>query len=144
VLPKGMAVEQATAVVVKLSPKTRRRDVRLVSRWLGSPPGPGSPASGQWLDAQSWEADSSIVVIGTEDFEALAARLPRLCLKGDDHPVTYQPDGLEVALPNVPAGQLTSLHFIVAVNALPEPVECSAWFAVDVPHGQLLAAASES
>ena len=31
-----------------------------------------------------------------------------------------------------------SLHFIIAWNSLPEPVECSCWYAVDVPHEKIL------
>jgi len=32
-----------------------------------------------------------------------------------------------------------TLHFVVAINIYPEPVEDSAWFAVDVPHQRVLA-----
>jgi len=143
VLPKGMAVEQASAILVELHPEADRRAVNVAFRWLGSPPGSGSPESGECLDAQSWEANGFIVVVGTEDFEALASRLPGLGFREDAYPVNYRPDGMEIRLPIVPADQLTSVHFVVAVNSIPEPIECSAWFAVDVAHSRLLAAISE-
>ena len=30
-----------------------------------------------------------------------------------------------------------SLHFVIAWNSLPEPVDCSCWYAVDVPHEKI-------
>jgi hypothetical protein len=31
-----------------------------------------------------------------------------------------------------------SLHFVIAWNSLPEPTDCSCWYAVDVPHEKIL------
>jgi len=53
--------------------------------------------------------------------------------------VHYLPTGFDVFLPRVPAAAGTTLHFVVVINTYPEPVEDSAWFAVDVPHQRLLA-----
>lgn len=145
VLPAGMTVIQVKGILIKLSPRVTHRYVRVGFKWLKPWSILGSPESGEGLEAQSWEARGSLVVVGTEDYEALASRLPELALTEEDRClVTYHPDGMEVVLPSVPADFVTSLHFVVAVNSFPEPVECSAWYAVDVPHNQLLAAASES
>jgi hypothetical protein len=44
------------------------------------------------------------------------------------------PKGFEIVVPKAPAAKEISLHFIVAENSFPEPVEGSAWFAVDIEH----------
>jgi len=106
--------------------------------------GPPNPQSGERLEAQSWEQGDNLVMIGTEDFEALVDRLPNHGLTESDYPVRYSSDGIEIMLPQVPAHQRTTLHFVVAVNCLPEPKGCSAWFAVDLPHQQVLGFLGES
>jgi hypothetical protein len=40
-------------------------------------------------------------------------------------------------LKRIPAGVRIGLHYIVAENSNPEPLECSAWYAVDILHDQL-------
>ena len=42
-------------------------------------------------------------------------------------------------IPVVEAGRALTLHFIVAENPCPEPVEWSSWFAVDLDHTAVLA-----
>ena len=137
-LPAGMSVLGCRAVVLRV---TSQVDV-VGLRWsCESPPGvSGSPCSGEGLDAQEWDADSRLVVVGTEDEDALASRfgLPRQEPYRDW--VRYSPSKLEVRIPCVPASGTFGLHFIVAENMLPEPVDASAWFAVDIPHEQLSAA----
>jgi hypothetical protein len=141
-LPPGMAVESLSAVLVQLRPRSRLRDVRVTCRWLRRPPVSGTPESGERLEAQSWKAAGFVVMVGTEDFEALASRHPSCRITEVDNPVRYHADGIEVRLPVVPAMLLTSLHFAVAVNPLPEPAECSSWYAVDIQHGKLLKTAA--
>jgi hypothetical protein len=104
--------------------------------WVVPQQAPGNPQSGERLDAQSWEADSHVVCVGTEDFEALTFRLPNCGLRESSYPVSYHAQGIEVCLPHV--REVASLHFAVAVNAWPEPVECSAWFAADIDHSRVL------
>ncbi|MCB1636894.1 MAG: hypothetical protein KDI51_20060 [Xanthomonadales bacterium] len=142
-LPPGMSVESVTAVVVWMHPRSPLHSVNLVLGWL-QPVGAGSPESGQYLDAQSWQVGEHIVYVGTEDVEALFSRISGPELTEEDCLVVYRAHGLEVRLQCVPSGRETSLHFVVAVNSWPEPVECSAWFAVDIAHEELLSAAVET
>lgn len=137
-----MSVESVTAVVVRMHPRSPLDFVSVFLGWL-QPVDAGSPESGQYLDAQSWQAGEHIVYIGTEDAEALSARISGLGLTEEDCPVVYHSQGLEIRLQRVPSGCETSLHFVVAVNSWPEPVECSAWFAVDIAHERLCSAAFE-
>ena len=139
-LPKGMSVARSIAVLFLAHPGESLRNLQLSGAWEDEPPGKGGAASGQSLDAQEWEADGWTVVLGTEDYDALATRLPDCGFREDDYPVSYKPSGLTITVPAIPLDTATTLHFIVAINAFPEPVECSAWFAADVPHQQVLEA----
>ena len=138
-VPPHMSIQSLIAVLVTLRPASEMSAVRVTCAWLSPQPTPGSPESGERLDAQSWRADNHVVFVGTEDLEALSSRLPDCELTIASYPVTYSAQGLEVRLPRVRSA--ASLHFTVAVNSWPEPVECSAWFAVDVDHSRVLAGA---
>jgi len=136
-LPAGMFVLGCRAVVLRV---TTQVDVAGLRWSCESPPGvAGSPCSGEGLDAQEWEAGNRLVVVGTEDEDALASRLGLPLREPYRGWVRYSPSKLEVRLPRVPASGAFGLHFIVAENTSPEPVESSAWFAVDIPHEQLAA-----
>lgn len=143
-LPPGMAVDSVDAMLVALEPHSALQAVKVSCKWVHAPGLWEDRQSGEWLDAQCWVVGNSLVEIGTEDYESLAARLETHGLLDDSCPISYCDDGFEILLPQVPANQLTSLHFVVACNHYPEPVECSAWYAVDVPHEYIRAAAGES
>ena len=140
-LPMGMSVAATWVFLVKLHPASSLEHISVCCIWQDAPPVLGSPESGECLDAQSWVKNDHIVVLGTEDFASLSARLSESRLIEKNHPIRYTRDGFEIVLPLVPAGQLTSLHFVVAINRYPESHDCSAWFAVDIPHRDVLATA---
>ncbi|WP_118138417.1 hypothetical protein [Oceanicella sp. SM1341] len=77
------------------------------------------------------------VVIGTEDSLALEARYPGMGF-AETRVVEFAPRAMTLDLDHgrIPDG--ASFHFIVAGNPDPEPVDASAWFAVDQPHEALL------
>ena len=134
ILPLGMSVTRSVGVMVAVHPQVTMQNFQVRALWTEEPPTNASPSSGERLDAQEWVGGGHIVVLGTEDGEALEDRLTEHGLLPDTYPVSNLPVGLEVTLPQVPAGFTTTLHFIVAINTHPEPVDCSAWFAADVPH----------
>lgn len=142
-LPPGMAVDSLEAVLVELTPHTQLRTVTISCKWVSTPGVWDDRPTGEYLDAQSWVVDSKLVLIGTEDLDSLVTRLTDHGLLDAPYPVVYCDDGFEIVLSRVPARQMTSLHFIVASNHYPEPVDCSAWYAVDVPHAHVRAAAGE-
>lgn len=134
-LPAGMSVLRCRAVVLQV---TSRVNIIGLSWSCESPPGvAGSPCSGEALDAQEWEANGRLVVADTEDAEALTGRLPFLRLDAGTSLVQYSPQKLEIRIPPIPAPAAFGLHFILAENTSPEPVDSSAWFAVDIPHKHL-------
>lgn len=99
----------------------------------------GYPETGEALDAQEWAAGGHVVMVGTEDSEFLARRLPFLQQNPYESVVHYAPDRIEVRLHQVPAEFDLSLHFVIAENPWPEPMHLSAWVAVDIPHARLIA-----
>ncbi len=142
ILPPGMSVRRVRAVLLRITSDHGLRSLDYRCRFETDIV--GGPESGEYLDAQSWEGEHDIVVIGTEDGEMLSARMP--CITVLDDPmalVQYQGNGLDVPLKDIPAGFAITLHFVIAENSNPEPVECSAWYAVDVPHDYLLGIGSE-
>ncbi|MBK8286370.1 MAG: hypothetical protein IPK97_16670 [Ahniella sp.] len=143
-LPPGMKVEKVVAVIVLLKPASHLRNVSVRCRWLDQLQVVADPESGEHLDAQSWQTQGRIVTVGTEDFEALHASLPQCGFAERDYPVQYHPHGIEIHVPLGPSNYPTSFHFVVAINSWPESTECSAWYAVDVPHKAVLALLSGS
>jgi hypothetical protein len=142
-LPPGMSVELLEAVLVILKPQVPINTVTISCKWVKTPGPWDDRPSGECLDAQSWVLGEKLVLIGTEDLDSLSIRLTEHGLLNAPYPVNYCNDGFEIVLPLVPACRITSLHFIVASNSYPEPVDCSAWYAVDVPHGHVLTAVGE-
>jgi hypothetical protein len=134
-LPPGMSVQRCRAVVLWVA---TRVDVPLLRWSCASPPGvAGSPCTGEGLGAQEWEALGHLVVVGTEDEEALARRLGFLQHVSLASLAHFSPQKLETRIPHVPASAAFGLHFILAENPSPEPADLSAWFAVDIPHKRL-------
>lgn len=137
VLPPGMSVRRVRAVLLKVSSDIGLEYLDFLCQFATAIE--GGPESGEHLDAQSWEGEHDIVVIGTEDGEMLSARMPWIEVSDDPLAlVQYQKDSMRVPLKGIPAGVTVTLHYVIAENSKPEPVECSAWYAVDVPHDQLL------
>ena len=138
-LPSGMAVDGCVGVVLEFYAAEELYGLCFEYEWAGDSPSSMSPASGEWLDAQEWSNDKHVVVIGTEDFDRLRQRLrPEVGEFPRPYFVEYKDDGLAITLEEVPAATALSLHFVVAWNRLPEPKECSSWFAVDIPHQILM------
>jgi hypothetical protein len=136
-LPPGMSVRRVRAILLLACSHTGFERLDYGCRFVTGIE--GGPESGEHLDAQSWEGEHDVVVVGTEDGEALSGRMPWLHIQGDPLAlVQYRDDGLNVPLKRIPAGVTIGLHYVVAENDNPEPLECSAWYAVDVPHEQLL------
>jgi len=136
-LPPGMSVRRVRAVLLQACSRIGFERLDFSCRLETDIE--GGPESGERLDALSWEGKHDLVAVGTEDGEALSGRMPWLEFIGDPLAlVQYRTDGLNVPLKRIPAGVTIGLHYIVAENSNPEPVECSAWYAVDIPHEQLL------
>lgn len=135
-LPPKMAVDTSKAVYIEITPEVELNNLA-IELFFTDLLLVGSPENGEALDAQSWENDTHIVMIGTEDTEFLSRRLPSLNLSEQELPTEFLPNGFRIALPMLRAKIPVSLHFVVASNALPEPAEYSTWFAVDVPHARI-------
>lgn len=96
----------------------------------------GDINSGECLDAQSWAIEGGLLMIGTEDGDALRARMPWLKIEDDDYPVEYLSNGFRVAIPYIAPKRSVGFHFVLAYNHIDEKCD-SEWFAVDVPHAKL-------
>ena len=135
-LPPGMSVQKCRAILLRAKTRSAVENVIWKCEFLGK--SSGSPCSGEGLDAQEWEDDSHLVVVGTEDEDFLVNRLSYLEKDPLCAEVNYGLKQIEVLLPRIRARYSFSLHFMIAENPSPEPKDCSCWFAVDTPHAELM------
>ncbi|MCP4406562.1 MAG: hypothetical protein GY807_02140 [Gammaproteobacteria bacterium] len=134
-LPADMSVRKCTAILLAIDGRPELERVSLSLTLQNELQ--GDPCTGQCLDAQEWSDGENLVVIGTEDGEALDIRYPKLGFY-DSRIVSYAENSLTLQLNGLPKLNRPSYHFIIAENEDPEPVESSAWFAVDQNHQFLL------
>lgn len=134
-LPSNMHVDKCVGGVWRIKTMSNEIAFKLDSHLESSLK--GSPESGEYLLAQSFEDSSIRLTIGTEDNEALIARsivkdwLPSFykdVLKPSN--VCYEKQGLRIVLPESDSGDLIQVHFIVAWTSKGnDPL--STWYAVD-------------
>jgi len=136
VLPDGMAISECHGVLLNVSAVEDIEALLFESKLLQKLYLEYSPESGEGLDAQSWQNENNILMIGTEDQEYLSSRLS-LNFSPDNYSIKYDADGLIIQLPRLKKGNIASFHFVVAWNQLPEPQDCSCWYAVDYNHSLL-------
>lgn len=138
IIPDGMHVQKCIAVLFKCTSPIPLNNVVFSCQWNDlNITGYGN--SGEGLDAWEWQHKGVLVMIGTEDGDWLSDRLNL----GKQHlsegyPVTMHDNQITITIEEFEANKELSLHFVVAWNLTPEPVEASCWFAVDVPHKKLL------
>lgn len=135
-LPPGMSVDTAFALRGTVFSTEPIHQFRFALQFASIVPA-GSPESGECLDAQSFVLSDSLVMIGTEDGEAIAARHGWFRLNQKSYPIGYLPNGFELSVDYIPARSTLDFHFIIVYNAIARD-DCSEWFAVDVPHTNLL------
>jgi len=134
-LPPGQNVRNCTAVLLTFNGLVEIQNLQF-SLTIASKV-PGSSCTGQYLDAQEWSDGGELVIIGTEDSEALLHRIPKLRDENIEI-VDFTEHSLTLKLKDLPEPRKPSFHFIIAENDDPELVECSAWFSVDQNHNYIL------
>ena len=131
-VPEGMSVERLTVVLCNVPACSVESSVRFSCHYFGD--AEGSPCTGEGLEAQEWSEAGRMVVVGTEDGEFLADRFRHLSAGEKEALAEYNKDSMIVHIRTIPPECNLSLHFALAENPEPEPVDASAWFAVDIPH----------
>lgn len=136
-LPPGMSVDTCRVILIKVDSGSSLCHVRYIANLHAK--SIGSACTGEALEAMEWEEENRTVVVGTEDSEALVARMPWAAGALNAVIATYTSQALKIDTGDVHHPKPVSFHIVIAENALPEPSEASAWFAVDIPHEQVLA-----
>ncbi len=137
-IPKGMSVERCISVLLHCSSTKPMRGFVFSCEW-DNLHAVGYGNSGEALDAWEWESDGIMIMIGTEDSEWLNSRLGLdKDYSSGNYPVTMNNNKISIEIESIQEVKDLSLHFIIAWNTLPEPVDCSCWYAVDVPHEKIL------
>jgi hypothetical protein len=137
-IPKGMSVERCLSVLLRCPPTKPLKGFSFSCEWHNLQAF-GYGNSGEALDAWEWESNGMLVMIGTEDSEWLNSRLGLdKEYSPESYPVKMNNNKITIEIEDLKENKELSLHFIIAWNSLPEPVECSCWYAVDVPHEKIL------
>ena len=135
VLPDDMAVDSVDAYVVGSNSKHPIHNFSF-DLTLHNCKSNGNAESGEHLDAQSWHVGDGLLMIGTEDGDALRNRMTWLPTDGTDYPIEYLSNGFRFSVAYIPPNTNLEFHFILAYNR----IECenqSEWFAVDIPHASV-------
>lgn len=93
----------------------------------------GEVNSGECLDAQSWKMGDGLLMIGTEDGEALQNRMPWIDIRPRNYPIDYLADGFRLVLPYIAPKTVVGFHFVLSYNRV-ESENDSEWFAVDIAY----------
>jgi len=137
-IPNGMSVEGCNVIVFKHTPSELLKDFYFSCEWVDlNITGYGN--SGEALEAWEWKSDNKIVLIGTEDSEWLNSRLSiKKEYLLEEYPITMENNKISIRIDQFNEKKELTLHYVVAWNPLPEPMDNSCWFAVDVPHSKIL------
>ena len=88
--------------------------------------------------ARVWRHHKTLVMVGTEDDEFLESRLRLKKFSSNDYSITMNDNAIKIHISEFPANKELSLHFVISWNSLPEKVDSSCWFALDIPHKRIL------
>ena len=143
IIPKGMNVIGCKAVLLRCQSVTSLKDVVFSCSWNDMKE-TGCGNSGEGLDAWEWEYNKILVMVGTEDDEYLGSRVKLKKSTSSYYPITMHDNVITIHINEFPASHELTLHFVIAWNSLPEEVDSSCWYAVDIPHKKVLEICKQS
>ncbi len=135
-LPNGMSVTACYAILLHLHASQATTDIHFKVRLHPTVPLEHGAETGEGLEAQAWYSKKYVLLVGSEDAEFLQGRLRERIIVSKDS-FSYSENSISVRISCSPKTETLSLHFIVAWNELPEPYDCSCWYAVDQPHNTI-------
>jgi len=135
-LPEYISVDGCVVVLLQFSVMEQIEAVNFCCVWEDLKI-EGYGNHGEGLEAYEWEQENHLVTIGTEDPYYLNYRIPLIPAEpseASDYPITMEENEIRICLKKLPADSSYSLHYVIAWNNLPEPIEISCWLAVDRTH----------
>lgn len=142
--PLGSGNFEVMAALLSITPHRDLQDLVFSCGWTTDPGIAGDPDNGEWVDAQCWTMGDKVLVVATEDVDALRWRLPASGFQEDPYPTQYLPAALETRIPCVPSGTESTLHFVIATGPGANAQEQFAvWNAADIRHQEILAIAAD-
>ena len=151
-LPSGMNVTDCHAAVWRIRAEKRPVTEYALTCRLEAPAGqqPGSPCSGQGLEAQEWSDGKINMTIGTQDAWAMVMYrnnggiLPDRWVQdlSGNRPeevnlVEYANEGFILRPPGLQPGEIAQIQFVVAWAFEPGG-EIANWYAVDLPPANII------
>ncbi len=132
-----MSVEGCKAVLLRCTSITHLKDVVFSCSWKELKE-IGYGNSGEGLDAWEWEYNQTLVMVGTEDEEHLSSRVKLKEVTSSYYPITMEGNTINIHISEFPENKELTLHFVIAWNTIPEKVDSSCWYAVDVQHERVI------
>jgi hypothetical protein len=135
-LPAAMSVDNCRVILMSVNSSEKIKKLSLSCTKFPSEKSieGADPESGEGLDALSWSGEGHIVMLGTEDEERILSRLENKSINIEACFIEYLSNGLRINIDALPNDKALTLHFAISWNELPEKVDCSCWYAVDVCH----------
>lgn len=136
-IPAGMSVEWCKVVLLRCTSPTPLNDIFFSCLWNDLKEA-GYGHSGEGLDAWEWKHNNTLVMVGTEDNEYLGSRVKLKEPSSVYYPITMNENVIKIHISEFPANKELSLHYVISWNSIPEKVDSSCWYAVDIPHERVL------
>ena len=138
-LPPGMSVAACHAIVLSLPGADTDTEVRVSATLIPMVSVDSGADTGEGLEAQSWQGENHLLLLGTEDSEYLKARLPNQ-VRVTDSSFSYAHHSFSLEFTRCHGRVPIELLFLLAWNELPDPQDCSCWYAVNQGHAYVLSA----
>jgi hypothetical protein len=137
-LPKGMSVEGCYVVLLKCCLEKPLKSIKYSCEWVELKT-VGHGCTGEALDAWEWESNGTLVIVGTEDPKWLNSRLGLSKeYTAENYPIMMENNKITISIEEFERNKELSLHYVISWNSLPEPKDNSCWFAVDIPHKEII------
>ena len=114
-LPDGMAVDSVDGYIIEMASPAAIHNFSF-DLVLHECDAKGDVESGEHRAAQSWQIGQGLLLVGTEDGDALNARMPWVPMDGQRHPLRYLPNGFRLTLDYIPPKTHLGFHFVLAYN----------------------------
>ena len=141
VLPAHMKISECRIMTWKITAKEDCSNLIAVCEFKPNTEVEGSPDSGQWLEAQTWESENYVLSVGTDDCEFLNFRadqniIPKRFFTNHINGLGWiecTDTGLKIKVPDLLKGETIELRFSIAWKGRESDNDIiSTWNAVEI------------
>ncbi len=135
-IPSHLEAPRCTAILLKIFSLTPIKNLTFSFSWIKCD-SEGYGCGGEGLEAWEWEKNNKLVMIGTEDDEALKARISPAAKLGK-YPIKRDGNSIQIKVEHYPEKNELTLHYIIAESNSSKENNTSCWFAVDIKNSKVM------